>query len=42
MKACTYNALDPKQLFFEGEILNPDSFPKEVDHSFHRYFLYIK
>lgn len=32
---CTYNALDPKQLFFEGDILNPDKFAKEIDHSFH-------
>lgn len=32
---CTKNGLDPKHLFFEGDLFNPDPFNKEVDNSFH-------
>jgi hypothetical protein len=39
---CTFNAMDPKQLFFEGYLYNMDNFPKQIDHSFHRYqYIYI-
>ena len=32
---CTTNGLDPRQLFLKGKIVNPDNFPKQIDHSFH-------